>query len=413
MRKHAICAIFGGRAAGKSWLTLDLLTNTQTDTPCGIVCGSDAGIYAPIIPSIFCYDEPDTLDMVKKVVQRQQHLLMQRWETPCTDNSDDAFIVIDQCQFGKGAFRKDWVQSMFTTNRFLHLSVFATFQSLDAPAAMYNNFDYIFILSSQSISFGHYDGYLLYKEVGHMFPSYEAFRQILVECTRDHSCLVIDNTATGTTMSDRLFWYTASTPDYAQILCSKEAWLTGGPMNGPVSCDETIVRTICDAALVDGNLNILLECLPTHSYPNAAIIFTLIYLANSTKHDVRAAELAHGILCAHNVHDIDIPFTDPVSHLSAMVCKFGTDNMIHVFVKHGLLTAKGMATRILATGNIQLLHTALEHDPETFVNSLEHGLVTSATNGHIYVIDELLSHPITQEVAANLIKVEWVRVHTP
>jgi hypothetical protein len=71
------------------------------------------------------------------------------------------------------------------------------------PPSLRTNVDYIFIckepkLGNQRRLFEHYAG---------MFPCFEMFRVVLNKCTKDHGCLVIDNSSNSDKLEDQVYWY--------------------------------------------------------------------------------------------------------------------------------------------------------------------------------------------------------------
>jgi hypothetical protein len=56
-----------------------------------------------------------------------------------------------------------------------------------------------------------------------MFPTFDAFAQIMDQCTENYECLVIHNNSKSNKLVDQVFWYKASPhPDFK--LGSKEFW---------------------------------------------------------------------------------------------------------------------------------------------------------------------------------------------
>ena len=45
-----------------------------------------------------------------------------------------------------------------------------------------------------------------------MFPTFDAFCQVLDNCTENFECLVIDNTVRSNKIEDMVFWYKAQEP---------------------------------------------------------------------------------------------------------------------------------------------------------------------------------------------------------
>jgi hypothetical protein len=56
-----------------------------------------------------------------------------------------------------------------------------------------------------------------------MFPTFEAFCQVMDQCTENYECLVINNNAKSNKLTDQIFWYKAE-PHPTFKLGSKEFW---------------------------------------------------------------------------------------------------------------------------------------------------------------------------------------------
>jgi hypothetical protein len=63
----------------------------------------------------------------------------------------------------------------------------------------------------------------IYNHYAGMFPSFEAFCQIMDSCTDNYECIVIDNTVQSNKLEDIVFWYKAD--DHNEFrLGNREFW---------------------------------------------------------------------------------------------------------------------------------------------------------------------------------------------
>ena len=63
----------------------------------------------------------------------------------------------------------------------------------------------------------------IYENYTGMFPTFEAFNQVMDQCTENFECLVINNNAKSNKLQDQIFWYRAENrPDFK--LGSKQFW---------------------------------------------------------------------------------------------------------------------------------------------------------------------------------------------
>jgi hypothetical protein len=49
----------------------------------------------------------------------------------------------------------------------------------------------------------------IYDNYAGMFPTFDAFCQVMDQCTQNYECLVIDNTSQSSKLEDCIFWYKA------------------------------------------------------------------------------------------------------------------------------------------------------------------------------------------------------------
>jgi hypothetical protein len=90
---------------------------------------------------------------------------------------------------------------------------------LGIPPTLRTNIDYVFILREPYIA----NRKRIYENYAGMFPTFEAFCQVMDQCTENYECLVINNNSKSNKLSDQVFWYKAdSHGDFR--LGSKEFW---------------------------------------------------------------------------------------------------------------------------------------------------------------------------------------------
>ena len=63
-----------------------------------------------------------------------------------------------------------------------------------------------------------------------MFPTFEAFSQVMDQCTENFECLVINNNVKSNKLQDQVFWYKADGHSDFK-LGSKEFWELSKGMN--------------------------------------------------------------------------------------------------------------------------------------------------------------------------------------
>jgi len=63
----------------------------------------------------------------------------------------------------------------------------------------------------------------IYQQYAGMFDSYDAFSQVMLQCTENYECLVIDNKVQSNKIEDQVYWYKATDRQNFK-LCSPELW---------------------------------------------------------------------------------------------------------------------------------------------------------------------------------------------
>lgn len=63
----------------------------------------------------------------------------------------------------------------------------------------------------------------VYTYFAGVFPNFSSFDQVMMSCTKDHECLVLDQTSLSYDISDCVYFYKA-TPDLEYRLGAPEYW---------------------------------------------------------------------------------------------------------------------------------------------------------------------------------------------
>jgi hypothetical protein len=63
----------------------------------------------------------------------------------------------------------------------------------------------------------------LYKHFFGIFPTFDAFNEVLIQCTENYECLVLNVRSTSNKIEDVVFWYKAKVGRKFRI-GSKELW---------------------------------------------------------------------------------------------------------------------------------------------------------------------------------------------
>ena len=109
---------------------------------------------------------------------------------------------------------------LFMNGRHWKIMLVITMQyPLGVPPNLRTNIDYTFILREPYIN----NRKRIYDNYAGMFPTFEAFSQVMNQCTENYECLVISNNAKSNKLEDQIFWYKASAHNSFR-LGSAEFW---------------------------------------------------------------------------------------------------------------------------------------------------------------------------------------------
>lgn len=221
-----VIVLIGRRDTGKSYLVRDLLFYQQ-DIPIGtVISGTEAGngFYSEHIPKIFIHNEYNS-EIISNILKRQKTCLNQiKVENQNGGNRSTidprTFVILDDCLYDAGWAKDKLMRLLFMNGRHWKIMLVITMQyPLGIPPNLRTNIDYTFILREPYIS----NRKRIYENYAGMFPTFEAFCQVMDQCTENNECLVICNNAKSNKLTDQIFWYKAE-PHNKFKLGSKEFW---------------------------------------------------------------------------------------------------------------------------------------------------------------------------------------------
>lgn len=223
--KGPVIVLIGRRDTGKSFLIRDLLYYHQ-DIPIGtVVSGTEEGngFFNKMIPKLFIHNDYNTA-IIENILKRQKNVLkqikkeMEVYKKSTIDGR--AFVILDDCLFDASWSRDKMMRFIFMNGRHLKIMLIITMQyPLGIPPILRTNIDYVFILRDNYIA----NRKRLYENYAGMFPTFEAYCQVMDQCTENFECLVIHNNSKSNKLQDQVFWYKADTHNDFK-LGSNEFW---------------------------------------------------------------------------------------------------------------------------------------------------------------------------------------------
>jgi len=209
--KGPVIVLIGRRDTGKSYLVRDLLYYHQ-DIPIGtVISGTEEGngFYGKLVPKLFIHNEYNTA-IIENILKRQKQVLkqinkeMQQFNRSTIDPR--TFVILDDCLYDSSWSRDKLMRCLFMNGRHWKVMLVITMQfALGVPPALRTNIDYVFILRDPYLS----NRRRIYENYAGMFPTFEAFCQIMDQCTENYECLVINNNTKSNKLQDQIFWYKA------------------------------------------------------------------------------------------------------------------------------------------------------------------------------------------------------------
>jgi hypothetical protein len=223
--KGPVVVLIGKRDTGKSFLVRDLLFHHQ-GIPIGtVISGTEEGngFYGTMVPHLFIHNEYNTA-IIENILKRQRKVLktMNREFELYNKSTIDprAFVILDDCLFDNSWARDKFMRFLFMNGRHWKVMLIITMQyPLGIPPILRTNIDYVFILRENYIA----NRKRIYENYAGMFYTFEAFCQVMDQCTEGYECLVINNNSKSNKLEDQVFWYKAET--HAPFrLGAKEFW---------------------------------------------------------------------------------------------------------------------------------------------------------------------------------------------
>ena len=205
-----VCVFIGRRGTGKSQLVTDILYH-QRKIPIGVVMsGTEESNehYKEYVPDSFIYGQYEP-EVIKKVILNQQKIVKKmtlQQKDDFTDPAHSVFMLLDDCMFDNKWTRDRDMRCVFMNGRHYRIFFMLTIQyCMDLPPSLRGQCDYIFVLRENILE----NKQKLHKHFFGIFPDFETFNQVLIQCTENYECLVLNVRSTSNKIEDVVFWYKA------------------------------------------------------------------------------------------------------------------------------------------------------------------------------------------------------------
>ena len=234
--KVVVC--IGRRGTGKSWAVRELLSH-HTSIPTGMVISPTEQankFFSDMVPAVLIHDEYSE-KAIDNLVSRQKAVMKKHHAEKSLGSRDPvdprAFALLDDCNYDGTWIKDKNIRYLFMNGRHIKVFFIITMQySLGLPPILRSNIDYTFVFRETNIN----NRKRIYENYAGFIPNFEAFCQILDQCTQDHDFLVINNTCRVNDLTEQLFWCRAGTPAPFRM-CSPALWRLSKQLQGGADAD--------------------------------------------------------------------------------------------------------------------------------------------------------------------------------
>jgi energy-coupling factor transporter ATP-binding protein EcfA2 len=229
IKKGAVVLILGRRGSGKSTVAEDLLSYRRDCTRGLCISATERSnhFWRKHIPRCFIhYDFNDSL--TKHLFNTQNEIRKQ------TGLMSPVFAIYDDLLFDKRFSKSKQTRRLFMNGRHSNIFTLVTAQYLmDVSPDLRQNIDYVFVLRDNIRA----NREKIYNYFAGVFPTFQAFEDVMMSCTQNHECMVLDQTSLSYDVTDSVFFYKA-TPDLQYRICSDEFWDFSAQKQENVSDEE-------------------------------------------------------------------------------------------------------------------------------------------------------------------------------
>ena len=214
----AICMI-AKRGSGKSWIVRAILKKNCSIPVGAVIAPTDkmSSFYGDFIPESYVHHtfKPE---IIERILKRQMDIINKNRKKNEQGKKINvhAWLVMDDCMSDKKIWTSTLINTLFFEGRHYKLMYILTMQySLGIKPELRTNFDYVFLLADDMIT----NQKRIYDHYAGMFESFDEFRNVYLELTKDFGAMVIINRGLKNEIYDKIFWYKADNPHIRSIGC--------------------------------------------------------------------------------------------------------------------------------------------------------------------------------------------------
>jgi energy-coupling factor transporter ATP-binding protein EcfA2 len=131
-----------------------------------------------------------------------------------------SLVLLEDCMYDSQIKKSPLMRKIFMNGRHIGMNILITMQYYASfGPELRTQVDYMYVPITPSLK----TQIRLYDDYFGMMPSFKHFRKILMSCTQNWECLVLDNTKATYDISSMIYWYKA-TPGRDYRCGCKELW---------------------------------------------------------------------------------------------------------------------------------------------------------------------------------------------
>jgi len=161
-------------------------------------------------------------DKIRDVKDERNNEYLVSWKVENVPANVDArsFCLLDDCLYDSSWTKDTNIRSFFLNGRHKDLFFIITMQYvMGIPPLLRTNIDYVFILREPYVQ----NRRRIFENFAGVFPTFDAFCQVMDQCTENYECLVIHTNSKSNKLEDQVFWYKAEQHDDFRI-GAEEYW---------------------------------------------------------------------------------------------------------------------------------------------------------------------------------------------
>jgi len=213
MDLNAKIAVVGKPGTGKSSM-IEHLLYTHKYIPKGIsMVGTMDGVddMKRFMPDTYVYEGynktavEQLLECQKKIRKKLMKKGYEKHEIQ-KDPSWASFLVIDDCMEDTKWIKDKITKDIFKNGRHYNMFFILAMQyCMSLTTDLRSCLDYVFIFKENLQS----NRKRLYEHYCGIFPNFDMFERVLMACTENYECMVIDNRSISNNIADVVYWYKA------------------------------------------------------------------------------------------------------------------------------------------------------------------------------------------------------------